>query len=266
MYSALSFHRLHRAMLRRGGLLLAVATLLFTGVAWGAEPENAGHPADGKLKWARLRIGDATQWDRHIVGDTFLLDFMRRNTSLDVDQKVYAVHAADLEELCQFPFVFAESLIPATDVERHNFGEYIRRGGFFFIDACEDSSVNPNPDDFLRAQAKLLAREFPGMYIAELPPEHAVFTNVFKMTAFPPTPRGQSFDPVAGPHFPLHALILNGRTVGIISVGGLQCARAGHNGPLQGVASMRMTTNVFVFALLPGAGTAVQITQPGKGE
>lgn len=233
-----------------GSMLTVGLMLLITAVGKAEQPQPA---RGGSVKWARLRLGTAEQWDRHIVGDTFLLDFFRRNTSLDIDAAVYEAHADKLDELCRYPFLFIESLAPASTVERHNIGEYVRRGGFIFIDACEDSSVNPNVQAFLRDQVKILVAEFPGMLAAEIPAAHPVFSALFKMDAFPPTPRGGSFNPVTGAHFPLTELLLDGRSVGIISLGGLQCARAGHNGPLQGLASMRMTTNVYVYALLQNA-------------
>jgi hypothetical protein len=228
-----------------------------------AEPVGDAMARGGRVKWARLRIGDATQWDRHIVGDTFFLEFLRRNTSLDIDDEVYEAHADRLEDLSRSPFLFVESLLQATPEERHNVAEYIRRGGFVFLDACEDSRVNPDAAAYLRGQLKLLSAELPDLLVAAIGKDHAVYGNVFKMDAFPPTPRAGSLNPVTGEHLPLTELFLHGRSVGIISVGGLQCARAGHNGPLQAIAAMRMTTNVYVYALMGApSGTAVVEQRP----
>lgn len=226
---------------------LTSAAVLSTAVTFAAESPHPATHRGAPVAWARLRVG--LEWNRHAEGDPYMLSFFRNNMRVNIAPEVYSADPGDLDAMCRYPFLFAESVAALNPAQRANLAEYVRRGGFLCLDACEDHNVNPSVPAYLQAQVLVLRAALPELRFEVLPPSHEIFGNMFQMTAFPPTPRGGAFRPTDGNHLPMTALVLDGRIVGVISLGGMQCARTGHNGPLQGVACTQMMANIYVYAL-----------------
>jgi hypothetical protein len=199
----------------------------------------------GRVEWARLRHG-GEYWDRHAGSDDTLLGFIRANTTLDIDPVWHAAPASDLAAMTQYPFLFADTLQFLNDAEQRNLAEFLRRGGFVFLDACCNRNINPDPERYRRDHLRILGQMFPDLRVEELSPEHEVFSIYFRMERFPPQTWSPSWS--GGPTNPLRALYDGPRLIGIMSISALQCGWARVEGG-DPVPAMKMLTNIYLYAI-----------------
>jgi hypothetical protein len=212
-----------------------------TGAAHAAAPVREPHRG-GKVEWARLATAGA-HWDRHAGSDERVLQLMRTESSLNIDGNWRSARVSRLPELCEFPFIFTDSIAPLSDEDSRNLAEYLRRGGFLLIDACRNRQINPNINRFLAAQIAQFKKQFPNSRVVTLEPSHAVFSIYFKMREFPPWRRTDSFEP-------LRAVYVGDRMVAVISLVGLQCGWAGYGGAgNNAIECVQMATNIYFYAM-----------------
>jgi hypothetical protein len=219
------------------------------GRAWCAD-DPAEKFRGGKVQWARLQT-DSPYWSRHSERDVHVLNLMRTHSSLNIDDTWYTARADNLEELCTYPFIFAENVSMLSDADANNVAEYLRRGGFLLIDACIHIQINPDAEAFLAAQTKTLLRQFPDLRIVDLEPKHAIFSIYFKLSQFPPQTKSSTNPSWANRSTaPLRGLFLGKRMIGVISLSGFQC---GWNGSPRGqtaTGAVQMVTNIYVYAMI----------------
>src|SRR3954470_9412142 len=103
-------------------LVLLIAS---AGALPGAAPKTERF-IGGKIEWTRL-ITNSPFWNRHVNYDGELVSFIRTNTSLNIDREWKATRPSDLAALCNFPFIYTDSIAPLSDAEARNLGEYLRR-------------------------------------------------------------------------------------------------------------------------------------------
>lgn len=204
----------------------------------------------GTVEWTRLDTG-TPYWNRHAESDGDLLAMMREHTSLNIGREWRSTRPSDLAQLCRYPFVYTDNIVPLNAAEARNLAEYLRRGGFLLIDACLNSSINRSPDTFLENQVFVLRRQFPELQVVELLPRHEVFSIYFQMKEFPPKARptdGGSW--LQYRDFPLRGLMVGDRMIGMLSLSGFQCAWSYHraNVPVA-VSCMEMVTNIYIYAM-----------------
>jgi hypothetical protein len=231
-------------------LLTPCLLALSLAAAFGAEP-TVERFRGGKVEWTRLETSDQ-YWNRHSNGDGQLLTLMRLNTSLNIARVWHAVRAADLETLCAYPFVYAADVSVVSDEEGQNLVEYLKRGGFLFIDCCINGSINKDPRIFLQRQTNLLARYWSNVRVVELEPKHPVFSIYFRFENGPPMTREVGSWSMKE-NFPLWTIMAGEQVVGMISLSGLQCAWSGvgvgrgyENQPIE---AMKMATNIYLYAM-----------------
>jgi Domain of unknown function (DUF4159) len=213
----------------------------------GLPPENTPAHSLGKFEWARLKT-DNPYWNQHAERDQFVIDLMRKQTSLQIGNSWHAVRVGHLNELSAYPFLFAESISPLSDAEATQLAEYLRRGGFLLIDACIRSTVNPDWENYLATQIKTLTRLFPQVRVEPLPPGHPIFSNYFKLTATPPQTRSGTNPAWAnGSTEPLRGVFLGDRMIGIVSLSGFQCGLVG--GRETATNAVKMVSNIYVYAM-----------------
>jgi hypothetical protein len=200
-------------------------------------------PSNGRtLRWARLHTA-SPYWDRHAGHDDAVVEMLRRSCGLAFDEDPRSTAATKIEDLCRYPFIYAQSISPLGAEERKNLAEYLRRGGFILIDACRNNDVNPSMEWFLKSQVAQFAKEFPDLKVGKLTPAHGVFSVFFKMRQFPP------FRRTDGPE-PLYGLVSGGRMIAIISLNGLQCAWSGYGDSAENeVESLHMVANIYIYAM-----------------
>jgi len=214
-----------------------------------AQAPNSGSQEfrGGKVEWARLRNA-GQYWNRHAESDPELLDFIRRNSSLNIDTTWRAASGHTLSDLCNYPFLFADRVENLDSTEERNLGEYLKRGGFLFIDCCCNTGINPSPDLYLENQLKFLNGMLPNVRIDAMPDNHEVYTLFFKMQRHPPRAQpGNSWMDTRV--FPLHAIFLGNRLVGMLSMSGLQCAWAHVGSPANAQEGLEMMTNIYICAM-----------------
>jgi len=219
--------------------------LLFGGALDAADPANEPSRG-GKFDWARLKT-DSPYWNQHAERDAHVIDLMRKQTSLNIGDAWHSAEVSRLEELCAYPFVFAQTIASLTDADGGNLAEYLRRGGFLLIDACVRVTVNPNAELYLAAQTKTLVRQFPNVRVVALAPDHEIYSAYFKLTKFPPQTRsGTNPSWARGSTEPLRGIFLEDRLVGVISLSGFQCGLVQNPNPADIV---QMVTNICIYAM-----------------
>lgn len=237
-----------RDFLRSGCAQLLVCAALppLLATAARAVPGHRG----GRVGWARLKT-PAEHWQRHTRSDSTLSEFIRENTTLNMDPEWRAADPASVEDLCVYPFLFSTGLRPIRDrAPLANLSEYLRRGGFLLVDSCINVNITPNPDVFLAQNAAVFRELLPSARVAQLPVEHPVYSCYFQPRSRPPhTFNNNVHDPAWSRHG-LYGVFDGERLASVISLSGLQCgwdrmiSPPGH--PEE---CMRMVVNLYVHAM-----------------
>lgn len=220
----------------------------FFAAAMPAAAENA--PRGGHVQWARLNTG-YEYWSRHTQTEPMLLNCVRENTSLGIDQRWAVADVHDMESLAAFPCAYAEGIQTVSGaVAQHNLREFLLRGGFLLIDACINPEVNPEPDVFLAGQARRFREILPSAKISRVPSGHAIYRSFFRLEKLPQSFMDDVFDPRWAKH-PLYAVELEGPVVSIISLAGMKCGWSfSRDRPAHRIESMPMLVNIYAFALM----------------
>lgn len=231
-------HPLHRSL-----FLWPILLLGLTGRGRAAETVNAvkSERFGGSFECARL-ASDGKYWNRHASADPLLLEYLAKATTMKIDTEWRSVRAISVDELRRFPFVYSDTIAPLSARELENLSEYLRRGGFLFIDACGNRDINPDQMKFLAEQIKIVRAQFPDLRVEETGPSHPVYSVYFKMKDFPPHSKADK--PV-----PLRTLFSGDRMIGMIGVNGFQCAFDGYTTPDHATACAQMVANIYVYAM-----------------
>lgn len=231
------------------GRWLFVAVLLVSLILQAATPAPERFRGS-RVEWTRLETSDK-YWNRHATGDMALLALMRQHTSLTVPREWHAVRANSLPALCRYPFIYAADIAVLKPEEGKNLAEYVKRGGFLFVDACINSTINGDPRKFLQRQLAVLMAQLPSLKTVELDPQHEIFSLYFQLANGPPMTRDSTSWSMKDT-FPLRALMLEDRIVGMVSLSGLQCGWAGIGisiDPQGPENAMKMATNIYIYAM-----------------
>lgn len=234
-------------------LRLLLAPVLLAAALLRAEP--ATQPAEplvrgGRVGWARLSTPDAV-WRRHADSDPILSNFIRTQTSLNIDPTWYEARIDRIEELCTYPLLFTNSIDKITaPVHRANLAEYLRRGGFLVVDSCINRDITPDPDAFYDAQVAAFKAILPRCDIRRLPDDDAIYSNFFQMSEHPPhSYHGGHYNP-AWAKYGLYVVTVDSLPVALLSLSGLQCGWTFiDSDPRSGNQALRMLTNIYVYAM-----------------
>jgi hypothetical protein len=203
-----------------------------------------------RVGWARLKTSSPI-WQRHARSDPKLMQFFREHTTLNIDPIWYAADVENLAEMCKYPFLFSQDIRPAQGGNaRNNLTEYIRRGGFLFMDSCINPGSRGNAEVFITQHAGAFTKLLPETRVTVLPADHELFRCCFN---FPDGPPHTAIEPGWDNH-PFYAVHIGRRMVGLISTSGLQCGwdnmkqERGHD-----VVCMKMLVNIYIYAMMQGA-------------
>lgn len=231
-------------------LAILCAVLLGSTVSIDAASDaKAALPRGGRVGWARLITSDRN-WDVHRGNDPLLAEFVRTQTTLNLDATTYAANPADLAQLCSYPLIFTNNLVhvrKAKDFD--NLREYLIRGGFLWVDACANASITGMPfDAFRKRHAELFAKLFPKAELRLLPDDHEIYRCYFavNLDLLYSTQRAAA-DPAPAPDNGVYGLFENGRMVALLSLSTLQCGWP--NKPPRVPECMKMVTNIYVYAM-----------------
>lgn len=207
-----------------------------------------------RVGWARLKT-PSLEWMRHSDGDPVLMDFIRQQTSLNIDPTWYVADVENLKEMCKFPLLFSQGIHMIQSATGHaNVAEHIRRGGFLLIDACCNREITPDFDAFLQQQTDFLTVSLPEAKVVSLPATHEIYHCFFQIPdGRPPHTFYQNiYDPQKAAHG-LYGIMVGHRMAGLVSLSGLQCGWAHMIAPAgNDVACMRMLVNIYVYAMMQG--------------
>lgn len=236
---------------------LAAGAALSPALAFAA---NFDHLRGDRVGWARLKT-PSTQWRRHAGSDPILTNFFRDETTLNIDSSWYVADADDLSQLCRYPLLFSQGVAAVNGpLGQRNIAEYIRRGGFVLVDACHDSHVTPDFDQFLRDQITFYSAILPEAQMVTLPNTHDVYRCHFQIPDGKPphTFMGNVYDAAKARHG-LYGLMIGSRLAGIVGLCGWQCGwdhvtENGMSTPAGlDVACMQMVVNIYIYAMIQGA-------------
>lgn len=201
----------------------------------------------GQVEWARLKT-PSPSWNRHASSDHFLLSYIRRSTTLNIDPIWRAADVNHLDQMCVYPFLFSEGLGFVDTAGRNNIREYINRGGFLFIDSCIAPNVNQREDEFIATQMAALHEIIPDLRAVPISPTDEIFRNCFEMNEGLPNTRID--DCADWPPEGMTAIYSKNRLVSILSVSGLQCGWAGViRNQQHSTSCMKMMINIYVYAI-----------------
>lgn len=232
------------SVLQRLWLFVFALNVLFI----SAQAQTA--PRGGRVGWARI-ITSSQFWDRHAQSDSVLTRFIREETSLNIDPTWYSADPENLDQLCRYPLLYTNNL---TDVEgaakQKNLAEYLRRGGFIFIDACSNHAVTRDPDEFLRKHIALMHAIAPQAEVRKIPANHEIYRQYFVMKETPPhSYMSGAYDPRWAKHG-FYGLYQDDRLIALISLSGLQCGWDGHFTVEHAENCMKMVVNIYVYAMM----------------
>jgi hypothetical protein len=238
-------------MMRRAFHWLYVLT---TSALSAATPPSGAMPADsdfrgGRVGWARL-VTPSVHWRRHAQADPTLSNFIRAETSLNMDPQWYSADPADVKQLGVYPLIYTNNLTDVRDRrQRSNIQEYLRRGGFMVIDSCINLSVTSDPDRFLAQHTALFGELLPEAQVRPLPATHAIYRQYFPMRETPPHSYFQQrYDPKWARHG-LYGVFEGDRMFALVSLSGLQCGWDKFGPPGHDKECMKMLVNIYVYAM-----------------
>jgi hypothetical protein len=215
-------------------------TFAFLGLALAVAVLRADIPRGGRVGWARL-VTESGSWSVHSQNDPILARFIHDHTSLNIDPRCYPVDPADLNALCTFPFVFTNNL---TNVHRPqrlaNLREYLRRGGFIYIDRCVNLSFSLPQETFYDRHMALFASLLPEAKIRELSADEPIFRCYFDVTA-------RARDGSHTGHDGMYGVFLDGRLAVVLSNKNLQCGWPG--APARQMSGMQTIANIYIYAM-----------------
>ncbi len=228
-------------------LIFLTASLV---LARGAQDDLRGD----RVGWARLKT-PSPWWNRHAHKDPVLMQFLRENTSLNIDPTWYNADAENLFQMCAYPMLFSQGIgMLRTPASRTNLAEYVRRNGFLLIDACINSEVTPDPDVFLMQQTQMLAKILPEARVEPLPADHSIYRCYFQFPDGNPPHTYPHYSPV--PNWSKHGLYgihIGSRLAGVITLSGLQCGWAGSPAPPgHDIPCMKMLVNIYIYSMVQG--------------
>jgi hypothetical protein len=204
-------------------------------------------PRGGRVGWARL-IAPSRYWNVHQGQDPQLANFIRNQSSLNIDPVCYPVDPANLDELCSYPFIFTNAITPVVSAKPlANIREYIKRGGFFYIDGCVNTSVTPSFPVFYQRHADFFAKLFPGSELRMLPESDRIFRTYFSVDEITTRYHRRPRDHWGSIAQALYGVYDGEKMISLVSLDHLQCGWP--QDPDAAVYCMRQIANIYVFAM-----------------
>jgi hypothetical protein len=233
---------------RYGLILVALVTTLVSSHGAAAKDDPADHPRGGRVGWARLITSDGN-WNVHGGNDPMLADFVRTQTTLNLDATTYSANPGNLAQLCSYPLIFTNNLVHVRGAkEFDNIREYLKRGGFLWVDACENPSITGMPFSVFRNRhAALFANLFPKAELRLLRADHEIYSCYFAVNLDLLYRQKPGANTSPAPDNGVYGLFEGGRMVALLSLSGLQCGWP--NKPPRVPECMKMVTNIYVYAM-----------------
>lgn len=136
-----------------------------------ATPETASAQEEGIIRVAAVKYGGGGDWYQAQSPLPNLLQFVRRNTLIDVAEEPDVVELTS-ENLFRYPFIVisGHGNVVFSEVEVERLRTYLQRGGFLYID--DDYGI----DQYIRRE---LQKVIPEEEFVELPFNHPIYQQHF---------------------------------------------------------------------------------------
>jgi hypothetical protein len=239
--------KIRRAFLSMIVRLVVVLAAARLGAVRAEEPTTV--PRGGRVAWARL-ITHSAYWDIHADCDPALANFIRKETTLNIDPTWFSVSPARLDQLCRIPLIYVKDLSYVRgEGDLQNIREYLQRGGFLCIDTCAQPPRTTDMEVYFRTNRDIARRVIAGAEVRPLPETHAIYHCYFGVQ------RGDIYTPksrpLTGEHDGLYGVFDGERMVGVISMYGLECGWLAV--PDRKAGCMKMIVNIYVYAMTRGS-------------
>ena len=196
----------------------------------------------GELAIARLKYSGGGDWYGDPTSLTNLLQQLRERFAIKTTIEEAVVSPAD-PDIFSTPIAYmtGHGTVRFSDAERANLREYLRRGGFLWVDD------NYGLDESFRVE---MAKLFPEAPLAPLPHDHPVFRSYYKFEKGPPKIHEHDGKPPQ-----LLGIYLQGRLVVLYSyetdIGDGIESQGVHpkDSPQIREQAMKMALNIMLFAL-----------------
>lgn len=194
------------------------------------------------FKIVRLQYSGGGDWYNDPSAEVNMMDFLKKNTMIDVDEpKFYSVDISS-DDIFNFPFILitGHGNISFSDSETKRLREYLERGGFLYAD--DDYGMN---EPFKREMKKI----FPNQEMQELPFDHKIYSSHFSFPNGLPKIHEHDGKPPQG-----FGYFLNGRlcvyyTYETNISDGWAEPREHDDPPEKREEAFKMGTNIIVYAL-----------------
>jgi hypothetical protein len=147
------------------------AILIFCTAASFAQ--QSGDPKlNSVFKIVRLKYAGGGDWYNDPSAEVNMMDYLKKNTSIDVDDsKFYSVDISS-DEIFDYPFILitGHGNINFSDSEVKRLRSYLDKGGFLYAD--DDYGMD---ESFRREMKKV----FPDQEMKELPFDHKIYNSHF---------------------------------------------------------------------------------------
>ena len=191
---------------------------------------------------------ESGDWDTDQRMPSNVVDTLLQYTTLRVDPEEHVVPLADPRMLvAPFCYLSGHKLVEFSPDERRNFEQYLRNGGFVFVDDC-----NHDIDGlFAKSFEKQVAAIFGADALQKLPKTHPIYSSFFTFDGPPATSielNGWGDDLV---HDYLKGLVFNGR-LGLLYSNkdyGCEWDFDWRNKRFQGEDVTKFAVNIVVYAL-----------------
>lgn len=140
----------------------------------------------GEFQWTRVKItlvkdGKELRYtDEEELGesdaDLQLLEALEKATTLKVNKKINVISLEKMDEICNFPLIFihAQEEAVLNEKEVKNLKDYIKRGGFVFIDDCVNE--REDYDSFFRTMKREIeTKVFPEKRMTKISNNHEIY-------------------------------------------------------------------------------------------
>ena len=205
-------------------------------------------PAANPPRWARLST-PYVQWARHQPEDAELTRIIQ-GAGVKISSDCPSISADRLEVLCAYRLIFTDHLAVVTDArQQDNLREYIDRGGFIYIDGCNDQTVTPSFRVFHEQHLAFLAHLLPGTEVRLLSQQHPIFQAPFPVDqrALIPDPEATDDPKWVGARQALYGIYDDNRLVVLLSQEHLRCAWG--QVPQRTVLKQKLAANIHAYAM-----------------
>ncbi len=202
-----------------------------------------------RISWARLKFpvtgyrqGDTLGWFYHPSGDVIIVDWLRKNTTMNLMLEWNIADISNLDQMTDFPLLFlsGKGAIDATPPQKENLREYLLRGGFLFVDDCV--ALRQVKEDLFFDSVRILLKEIlPEIEMRRIPLGNEVFNTYYRLP---------EFVHLQGVNNGLWGAWHQGRLVALLNSSDLHCGWVGfHFNQRQRQFALRMAANIYVYSM-----------------